>query len=169
MPHLDPEIPPIAKPGEVQPILRWGLDLCQNTLFGPVIRPIEHEPGGFGSEGNEGVDGFQAGFFEVRSMHPIRAMEMPDARPNEQVCTYHYGKMTLSAVGNARPVFCGQPVKGRQITRRGTALLPYIQSTPDPNGLVETGFFALLGSYHTPNWTEAHFNSHAIECVGGEG
>ncbi len=159
------QLPPGPAPppaGGIPPTSRkeWGLDLCQNAIFTAVIRPPEHypEPGGPGSLG------FEPGFAEIRSTHPIRAVEIPDPRGDE-VCRHHHGKMRLGSDGFARPVFCSLSVAGLPNNfQKTTAPLPYIQHGFDPNGQIEPGFAAMLGAYHAPWWTEAVFHTSPQVC-----
>jgi hypothetical protein len=65
----------------------------------------------------------------------------------------------------ARPTFCSQPVEGNRTEfRQNSALMLFLQREDDPNGIVEKGFFAFVGAYHAPYWTEAVLNSEGKTC-----
>lgn len=150
---------PIPEDIDAEQRKKWSLDLCQNAIFTAALRPEEHfpEPGGPGS------DGFEPGFFELRSTHPIRAVEMPNPEGAE-VCRYHYGKITIGANGDARPLFCSLSFSQQDSFQRTTALIPFVQVEPDSNGQIEHGSTGLLGAYHAPWWTEAIFHTKPRVC-----
>ena len=60
----------------------WHLDTCQGTKFGPDLRkPDDPQP----TDPDEGHDGYEEGFYEIRSLVPIRAMPTL-ANPRVPVC-----------------------------------------------------------------------------------
>lgn len=141
----------------------WGLDICQNAVFSPAIR----ETADFPEPDGPGSDGFEPGFFELQSTHPIRAVERVDPGDDE-VCALHFGKMNMGDDGFARPVFCSLPitVDGRDDDQHSqtTVLVPFSNDRDETWQGVEPGFFAFLGACHAPWWTDVIFRSKVVIC-----
>lgn len=141
----------------------WHLDICQNAVFSPASRDPEDypEPGGPGS------DGFEPGFFELQSTHPIRAVEQVDPGDAE-VCALHFGKTNMGDDGFARPVFCSLPMTadGNDDDQRSqtSVLVAFSNDRGETWQGIEPGFFGFLGAYHAPWWTEAVYHSKAVVC-----
>jgi hypothetical protein len=149
----------------------WHLDFCQNAVFAPAIRDSIDYP----SPGGTGSKGFEPGFFELRSTHPVRAVEVHDPGGDE-VCSFHHGKMSMGVDGFARPIFCSLPFAlNAKDFSQVTALRTFIRPATDVHGNpqntwqgIEPGFFGFVGAYHAPYWTEAVFHSHVTVCGLGD-
>lgn len=132
----------------------WTLDLCPYVAFVPNIRRFA-TPGGAG---------FERGFFEFVSAHPIRGAYITTPRNDEEVCRYHYCRPGTVEEGATAAIYCSRPAGDRtdyHIAR------PYIQRLEHPTTTgVEQGFCGMLGRYHAPYWTEAHLNGSYF-CCGG--
>lgn len=149
------------------PHLEWSIDLCQTAIFTRAVRPFGHAP----EVSGDGIEGYEPGFFELRSAAPIRAMALTDPGAFGEVCRYHYSKRTLGPDGFGRAVVGFQPREGLDPTvkrhfRRTATAYPYVQKELDPNGLAEQGFFFRVSAIHAPFWTEAYYNSKPAICGG---
>lgn len=135
----------------------WTVNLCANALFIPDVQP----------EGLEIQDGFEPGFFAIRSAHPVRAIDVAEYGPEEEVCRIHWGQMDARG-GFAAPRFCSKPYAVGDDLDELHEAYPYLFPGNDPNDTdpldLEAGFFVFAASYHTPWWTEAHYNSAREYC-----
>lgn len=140
-------------------LLPWSADICQNAIFEPYIRPPSEYP--------ENDPDFVPGLWELKTVHPVRAMEMSMQELNElrEPCAYHMARMTVYE-GWARPIYCSQPFHGDETSKQTSIAYPYVQKDADVNNFIEQGATAFVGAYHAPWAMEAQFHSNQILCEG---
>ena len=159
-----PSVPEFPTPTGPRPVLVWTLDLCANAIFSPIIRPAADEP----EPGDEGYDGFERGFHEIRTTHPVRAVAVQEPGASTEACRYHYGKTIALIDGFHYKVFCSEPITDARPTQlRQTAIAERFLAVPMPGqpDQVEPGFHGSIGAYHTPFWTETRYDSEGVVCV----
>ncbi len=137
----------------------WDTNLCQNAMFDPTVRPVEHNPDSTGDE--RGNDDFAPGDFELMTAHPVRAMP---TRADDDPCVSHYGMVMVAPDGTHRGVFCSQPMADRTDQRQATEMDVYTQVAPDPLAIMRPGDSFFAGAYHAPWFTEVQYRSFEVNC-----
>lgn len=145
-----PNALPFVPPGRHH----WSSAECHNVKLSPALRT---DPADFPQ--GEGEDGFEQGFFEWITAHPVRAM----SGDHDPTCRPHIGKMNMRN-GFGGPVYCGQPREGDPRTRRNHWPQLHLQTEED-GADVAVGFFCWAGSLETLN-TELHIHSSGRVCRG---
>jgi hypothetical protein len=139
---------------------RWTYDLCPPAFFEPIV--------------TEGGDGYA----RPQSIHPVRAVEVDLGQVDQgpmpgESCAYHFGDMDIGLDGFAEPYFCSQPNYARSHNQL-TVMRPVIQRVgdapdeADADSVMQDGFAAFVGAYHSPYWTEAQFHSGIQYCGQAE-
>lgn len=124
----------------------WSLDLCHSIFLEATPYPTDK-------------------FARMFSLNRVRAV---DAEVNVffgEPCGYHWGDYALDDEGFLEGYFCSEPRQGDHSHRQQSRTQTFIQlPESDPQGYIEHGFVAELGTYHAPYWTEVRFDSYQPYC-----
>lgn len=131
----------------------WHRDVCQNSVLEETRRYVEQE--------SSASFHFRRGYFELVTRRPVRAMSLSERE--DEPCQHQFVPVVIEDDGYASAAFCtDRAIEG--LTR--TMVIPAIVNENDEFG--KAGYARFYGSYQTPLWTEAIFDSPLMICGGGE-
>jgi hypothetical protein len=134
----------------------WTADLCANTVFNLVKRPVAHYPTGVPAPRRR---------WEFRTVRPIRARGSNLPGYGGEVCAYHYGRLVKFPDNRWRVVFCTRPADQSQ-SRFSVGQFfvePRERTTGDATG-IKPGRAAAMAGYAAPMWTELIIHSQLRLC-----